>query len=469
MATYTFNEFTISIVISSGTEGVPLSYEVNFGEIYTSGVITRKEDGLKWNVIKGGPLPQIQLVKGRNEFSIEFDDNKEVILTEKAVKQLIKNIQDADNNIKNDYIPKSTFSGAFDIMYSSEANTPAVLTAHTEATKQFLSMEGNSNVNRAPTWSSIGSNDLPLATANNIGGVKIGANINLVETGADAGKISVNVATKKVGNTSGTLGLVKIGDNINLITSGDDAGEISVNVATKKIGNTLGTLGLVSIGDNINIASGGEISVPVATTSVNGVITTEGQSFNGIKKFISGSGIYSNEPNSKLSFYRNNKESCFVNSCRYALSNNYFSGQMSFGNYSYNSTGELLDYAEIYNLPRTQRGLTTNETYDILTTKTSKNVSVAPPDTDNNNELPGIKLHFGSTATTATASVTGVTASNTVIVSPVATIAEEETVSSWEIWRDAGIRCSGQADGQLSFTADETPAADTYFNVIILD
>lgn len=444
-----------------------------------------------------------------------LSDNKEAIFTEKAVGQLIKNIQDADDSIKNGYIPKSTFSDAFDIMYSSEANTPAVLTAHTEATKQFLSMEGNSNANRAPTWSSIGSNDLPLATANNIGGVKIGANINLMETGADAGKISINIATKKVGNTSGTLGLVKIGDNINLITSGDDAGEISVNVATKKVGNTLGTLGLVSIGDNINIASGGEISVPVATTSVNGVITTEGQSFNGIKKFISGSGIYSNEQNSKLSFYRNNKESCFVNSYRYAPSNNYFSGQMSFGNYSYNSTGELLDYAEIYNLPRTQRGLTTNETYDILTTKTSKNVSVAPPDTDNNNELPGIKLHFGSTATTATASVTGVTASNTVIVSPVAsdkiilsynqvndttgtpsattiyytkngdnyveqavplsaftsgvTYYTAETMSSWEIWRDAGIRCSGQANGQLTFTADETPAADTYFNVIILD
>ena len=306
MATYTFNEFTISIVISQGTEDVPLSYEVDFGQIYTSGVITREQNGDKWNVIKGEPLPQIPLVNGPNKFSIEFDDNKEVILTENAVKQLIKNIKDADNN----YIPKSTFSGAFDIMYSNKANTPAVLTANTETTKKFLSMTGANGAGQAPAWDTVTKSDVGLGNVENtalstwdgstnitklgtiaegtipwaklsgdapiaskkvgdtlgaLGLVRIGNNINL-GTGNNAGEISVNIASKKtVGENEqtipGVLGLVRIGDNINLGT-GNNAGEISVNIASKKVGDTPGTLGLVRIGDNINIDdTTGEISV----------------------------------------------------------------------------------------------------------------------------------------------------------------------------------------------------------------
>lgn len=82
-------------------------------------------------------------------------------------------------------------------------------------------------------------------------------------------------------------------------------------------------------------------------------------------------------------------------------------------------------------------------------------------------------LSFSASATSATVSVTGVTTSNTIIVSPLAndtiSIGGGDTLSSWEIWRDAGVRCSDQAANQLTFKADETPAADTKFNVIILD
>lgn len=81
-------------------------------------------------------------------------------------------------------------------------------------------------------------------------------------------------------------------------------------------------------------------------------------------------------------------------------------------------------------------------------------------------------LSFATSATSATISVTGVTTSNTVIVSPLANDAitvGTDTLSSWEIWRDAGIRCSSQANNQLTFKADETPAANTKFNVIILN
>ena len=98
--------------------------------------------------------------------------------------------------------------------------------------------------------------------------------------------------------------------------------------------------------------------------------------------------------------------------------------------------------------------------------------------TINNNSLLGsgdLSIPTGTTATvtqvsltvanwnattTCTVSVTGVTASNSVIVSPApASIAD---------YVSAGVYCSAQGSGTLTFTASSTPTADLTVNVMIV-
>ena len=59
-----------------------------------------------------------------------------------------------------------------------------------------------------------------------------------------------------------------------------------------------------------------------------------------------------------------------------------------------------------------------------------------------------------------TVSVTGVTASNTVIVSP--------APSSIEDYADWGVYCSAQGSGTLTFTCSDTPSSDITVNVLII-
>ena len=67
-----------------------------------------------------------------------------------------KATQDSDGNaINSTYIKKSVLSGAYDIMYSSAANTPARLSANTTTTKKFLTMTGTGSVGAAPVWNTI--------------------------------------------------------------------------------------------------------------------------------------------------------------------------------------------------------------------------------------------------------------------------------------------------------------------------
>lgn len=65
------------------------------------------------------------------------------------------------------YIPKSTLSGAFDIMYSTSANTPARLGANTTTTKKFLSMTGTGSTGAAPVWSTVTQSDVGLSNVEN--------------------------------------------------------------------------------------------------------------------------------------------------------------------------------------------------------------------------------------------------------------------------------------------------------------
>lgn len=85
-----------------------------------------------------------------------------------------------------------------------------------------------------------------------------------------------------------------------------------------------------------------------------------------------------------------------------------------------------------------------------------------------------VKLEFSGTSTTTVLSCTGVTINNTVIISPLTDDSNSATLdnkplSSWEIWRDAGIRCISQGTASLTFKADDATTATTYFNAIILD
>lgn len=61
--------------------------------------------------------------------------------------------------------------------------------------------------------------------------------------------------------------------------------------------------------------------------------------------------------------------------------------------------------------------------------------------------------------TTCTKSVTGVTASNNIVVSPDPT--------SMDDYIDAGIVCTAQASGTLTFTCNTTPSSSIVVNVLI--
>ena len=65
-----------------------------------------------------------------------------------------------------------------------------------------------------------------------------------------------------------------------------------------------------------------------------------------------------------------------------------------------------------------------------------------------------------SATTTCTKSVSGVTASNNVVVTPApASIAD---------WQSAGVYCSAQASGTLTFTCSSTPSASLTVNVLVI-
>lgn len=61
---------------------------------------------------------------------------------------------------------------------------------------------------------------------------------------------------------------------------------------------------------------------------------------------------------------------------------------------------------------------------------------------------------------TQTVSASGVTASNTVIISPVP--------SSYSNYGDSGVRCTAQATNTLTFACDTAPSSDLSINVVIL-
>jgi hypothetical protein len=67
----------------------------------------------------------------------------------------------------------------------------------------------------------------------------------------------------------------------------------------------------------------------------------------------------------------------------------------------------------------------------------------------------------GWSSLSQTVNVTGVTANNTVIVTP--------SPSSYAVYGESGVYCSAQADGKLTFKCVKAPTANLVVNVLILD
>ena len=73
------------------------------------------------------------------------------------------------NNVTNDaQIAKSVFTGKYQLMYSSAANTPTVLNANTSTTKKFLTMIGTGTEGYPPIWDTIDAADVPNFSASKI-------------------------------------------------------------------------------------------------------------------------------------------------------------------------------------------------------------------------------------------------------------------------------------------------------------
>ena len=67
----------------------------------------------------------------------------------------------------SNYITKATLSGAYDIMYSSSANTPTRLAANTTSTRKFLRMKGTGSAGAAPAWDTVTKSDVGLDSVEN--------------------------------------------------------------------------------------------------------------------------------------------------------------------------------------------------------------------------------------------------------------------------------------------------------------
>ena len=105
----------------------------------------------------------------------------------------------------------------------------------------------------------------------------------------------------------------------------------------------------------------------------------------------------------------------------------------------------------------------------VLTSHQSLNGYVPTSRTINGKALTGnITLNTSKTATLSTTwssnqqtiSVTEVTASNTVIVTPAPT--------SYNMYCECGVYCSAQAENSLTFTCDEVPTSSLTVNIVIL-
>ena len=118
---------------------------------------------------------------------------------------------------------------------------------------------------------------LKPATANTLGGVKIGENLNISEDGVLSAEASSTYELPTA--TSNTLGGVKIGANINIVDgviSVDLPSSYTLPIATDSI------LGGIKIGSNLTITEDGVLNAPAPTPTYNLPIATV-DSLGGVK------------------------------------------------------------------------------------------------------------------------------------------------------------------------------------------
>ena len=84
------------------------------------------------------------------------------------------------NVTNNEQIPKSVLTGQYDMLYSSDVGTPAVLAANTTTTRKFIRMVGDGTDATAPAWDVVTKQDVGLGNVDNT---------------ADANKVVAEAAT----------------------------------------------------------------------------------------------------------------------------------------------------------------------------------------------------------------------------------------------------------------------------------
>jgi len=101
--------------------------------------------------------------KNTGKFYIDIDSGAAALGTNRLALNADKADKDSDGNaINTTYIKKSTLSNAYDIMYSSAANTPTRLAANTTTTRKFLRMTGTGSAGAAPAWDTVTKSDVGL-------------------------------------------------------------------------------------------------------------------------------------------------------------------------------------------------------------------------------------------------------------------------------------------------------------------
>ena len=166
-----------------------------------------------------------------------------------------------------DIVLTKTSIGLDKVENTSDLNKPISTATQTALNKKQDTLVSGTNIKTVHGQSVLGSGDInPIASASQLGGVKIGSGINVSTDGTiSAQEYSLPTAS------STTLGGVKIGSGININNGVISAQEYSLPTATAD------TKGGVKIGSGINVTTDGtisaqEYSLPTASATVKGGI-----------------------------------------------------------------------------------------------------------------------------------------------------------------------------------------------------
>lgn len=142
------------------------------------------------------------------------------------------------------YIPKSTLSGAYDIMYSSAANTPTRLGANTTTTKKFLRMTGTGSAGAAPAWDTVTKSDVGLGNVENTALSTWAGSSNITTIGTlSSGTVPWARLSNVPSASTSTAGIIQIGSGASNAAAGNHTHTTSIatDSGTNQITLALGT------------------------------------------------------------------------------------------------------------------------------------------------------------------------------------------------------------------------------------